>query len=367
MIRAFVILASLLVAGGAYADRVDLERRLELLAGHHARLDRQLVEQGKRIRRLKTQQRGVGRDYQLRTALRSSQALAERLTRLRGQMRRVQDELVKAYDQAIARASDAGQRRELRRRRARLLRPRSARGGKIVTSDEASPYDSPDDLEEKADLLQDSEEKVRRRLRQVERRLVRLERVARLQRHSRAADDSPFVESAPRRTSRTRGVARATTAADGARTTAGPAGDDRPANQSAGGGAAGAAPPPAAPASPDPGASGEFAGAKSNDTDTRSPSSDLSSATGGQAPAPSLAGASTSATPAASGTVSVTVREVLDPGFLGRLQREGKGGDLRARIAALKKAAGKLDGLATGLSGKARCLRKRAKSLRTQK
>lgn len=339
----------------------DDERRFDLLRAHQVRLERQLVEQGKRISRLKAQKPGVGRDYQLNAALRQSQQLADRATGLQGLLREAHEALLKRYDHALAAAADASQRAALAKRRASRTMPKTRSWSRIVTDDAASPDDSPEDLEEKADLLKDSEEKVLRQVRRMRQRLTHLEHRARLQRHATSADNSPFVETAPRRTSRTyaaKSVAPAR-AAEPTAPEAGGGGGSPTAIAGDGASKSNSADPSATPSPAPPAQSSEF-----------------DSATGARddyAPAPALPAGGGSwncsggscADPGV--TVSVTVRDALDPGLLDKLGRVGGSGDLRDRIAALKKAEGDLQRLAGKLSTRATALRKRATQLRKHK
>jgi hypothetical protein len=64
--------------------------------------------------------------------------------------------------------------------------------------------------------------------------------------------------------------------------------------------------------------------------------------------------------------VALTIQDVVDPALLARLERGG-GGNVRARIAALRNASAKLRKLANGLSSKARSLRHKARKLRKTK
>ena len=72
IIRTQFILLSLLATLPQFAQAdglADKERKLARLSAHRLRLEGQLTEQAKRIRRLKAQPPGVGHDFQLRSAL----------------------------------------------------------------------------------------------------------------------------------------------------------------------------------------------------------------------------------------------------------------------------------------------------------
>ncbi|MCC6747427.1 MAG: hypothetical protein IT371_07205 [Deltaproteobacteria bacterium] len=365
------LLALLLFLGSSRAwsepSAGELEQRYQLLSGHRARLEAALTDHGRRIARLKAQTAGLQRDYQLQAALRVSQELAGRLTRIDGELRTVRGQLASALVLAAARTTDAQERDRLRRRREALLaeQQRASQNARIVTGGQVSPHDSAEDLEEKADLLKDSEEKVRKQLRRLQAQLGQLQHKARLERHSRAADDNPFVEDAPRRTARPKIVGAAATgdssgaaapkAPSGQKVTAPPAagattrGEDKGNNSDSVPEAAASPAPPAAP--------GSFSGGAS------------AGGHAGGSGAPSEPARATAA-PSAVGSspqVGVTVRDVLDPATLRELERAGARGDLKARVAALKKASQQLDELARGLAARAETLRQRAKTLRRHK
>jgi hypothetical protein len=329
------------------AEQVSaLEQQWSLLQRHRVRLESLLGEHGKRISRLKAQPAGVGRDYQLQSALRESQAVATRLTQLRAQLRGVGTKLIAAYDAALATARGEAQAR-LRQRRAAVAAEPSGGDSRIVTRERAGRMDSPEELDEKADLLQDSEEKVRRQLKQVEAKLAQLEHRTRLERHSKAVDDSPFVEESPRRTGQAR-------------------------KSSSGGGAAEAAAPSAGRTS----GGGSFSSGPGGKSNTPAPPPAPAAGTGLHDDASSVppAAPAAKAPPAGDGDAArsasetvISIRDVMDPAILKDPKLGVKGEGLKARIAALKRAGERLRRVAGQLAGQAGDLRRRAKTLRTQK
>jgi len=309
-----------------------LEGRATRLEAHRGRLEQLLAAQVRRIGRLKSQTPGVRRDYQLKSALRENQALASKLTGLQEQIRELNAKLVAAYDRTIASTTDPGERARLKQRRDKLAR--SARQApRIVTRESANPLDSAEDLEEKADLLKDSEEKVRRQLRQIQRQIQRLKHRAQLKRHSRAVDDSPFVEDSPRR------LARAKTSS-GSGKTAGTTAMDGDGYE--------VAPQEPTPAPP---AAGFDSSAKTNDAN---------------APAGGGAWAGSPGRSEASGgtDLNLTIRGVMDPGTLRELQQAARSGNVQDRIAALEKARKRLEQMARKLGSQATKLRKQAKAVK---
>jgi hypothetical protein len=328
-LMALLVAALPAMAQAQSATLLQLEQRKALLEAHRGRLETMLGEQGKRIGRLKAQPPGVARDYQLGAALRENQALATRLTAMGEHLRAVSQDLAKAYTQAIAASKDPDERSRLEGRRGKL----AASGGstRIVTKEKARWTDTAEDLDEKADLLQDSEEKVRRQLKQVQAKVAQLEHRAKLQRHSKSMDDNPFVEDSPRRSGQAKKAA----------LEAVPAG---------GGSAHGGATPPAVPA----GKYGECAGAGCG-----TPSAADASVNSG------FSGSRSDALPVGHpGTeVIVSIRDVMDPSLLTDL-RQGKGESAASRLAALKTASQRLRQVAGELSSQAQELRQRAKQLR---
>lgn len=350
------------------------EQQHTRMASLRGRLEARLADQASRIRRLKTQPTGVRRDYQLNSALRTTRALSVRLSKLQRQLNGMTRALVRSYDGAIARATVPARRAEFQRRKARLLvrlQGRAAAGGKvkIAAGERANELDSSDDLLEKADLLEDSAVKVRRQLVRIQRQLVRLKLRARLRRHGRALDSSPFDESSPGRTSRARKPAAAT---DTTKSGGAPAAKKDP-QQSSGGGwtyndrrgddhsynsppgsltgnqpGTGSSPPPAPPKGGTPTPSG--AGKKTTNGGSRD-----GEAGGGSA------GLSSPNAPA------VTLKGIVDPSVLKELKRTGKGGSVQARIKALELATKRLKQVDRDLSTRAGKLRQRAKSLHGKK
>jgi TolA-binding protein len=354
MRRCFTFVLVLMVPGLGLAQPAGLatlSQRSTRLETHRGRLEQLLSAQTLRIGRLKAQRPGVRRDFQLKRTLRDSQALATRLTKLQDQLRDLNGRLVKAYDRAIAAAVDPTERARLLERRAQLTRKAAARA-RIVTQEKASPLDSAEDLEEKADLLKDSEEKVRTQLRTLRAQIARLQHQARLRRHSRAVDDSPFVEDSPRRTVR----AKSSTAAAPKET------DDSAASPADGKSQDTSAPVPAAP--PSPGAYTDSEPDNAKDNSLAGAGTWTSKSAGESAGTPATPTLSPDRAAGGGGSLSVTIRDVMDPSVLQELKRAQKSGTLAERIAALKKAEKRLKEVARKLGTQASQLRKRAKSVR---
>jgi hypothetical protein len=336
------------------AGLATLSQRSTRLEAHRGRLEQLLSAQTLRVGRLKAQRPGVRRDFQLKRALRDSQALATRLTKLQDQLRDLNGRLVKAYDRAIAAAVDPAERARLLERRARLTRKAAARA-RIVTQEKASPLDSAEDLEEKADLLKDSEEKVRKQLRTLRAQIARLQHQARLRRHSRAVDDSPFVEDSPRRTVRAKSSTTATPKEtdDSAASPPAATADGKSQDTSA----------PTAPP-PSPGAYTDSEPSDAKDNSLAGAGTWTSKSAGESAGTPATPTMSPDRAAGSGGSLSVTIRDVMDPSILQELKRAQKSGTLAERIAALKKAEKRLKQVARKLGTQSSQLRKRAKSVR---
>ncbi|MBW2730752.1 MAG: hypothetical protein JRH20_00075 [Deltaproteobacteria bacterium] len=328
-----LLLTALLLPATALADLGDgvarLEKRHGLLSAHRTRLEGQLEEHGKRISRLKAQPRSVTRDLQLKTALRSSQGLANRLTSLQQRLNNQRDKLLALYAQAIRAAPNATSRERWAERHSKLARRHSSEG-RLIARIKTNPLDSPEDLEEKADLLKDSEEKLERRIRALGRHITRLGRRAKLKRHGRAAQDTPFVEQSTRRMG---GQRRAPTRAAGTATTTPPT----------------TVPPPSS-------------------VDDTSESRDYDSAAkfngapeGGRAPDPSAVGVT-----GESEAAPTPMARSLDAATLQALSGKLRGTTAQ-KLAALKLAQKKLAKLARSLSAQAAALERKARSMKKNK
>jgi len=318
----------LALPSAALADSA-LERKGNLLSAHRMRLEARLSGQVQRIRRLKAQLPGMRRDFQLAAALRQNQSLAQKLSQLQRQLRTVHNQLITAYGRAIATSTDHARITELKRKLARLAGNRPAPDS-IVTRVKAGPLDSSEDLEEKADLLDDSREKIRRQLTRIQRRITLLQHQMRLRRHSKAADDSPFDESSTGRGTRPNSTRKSSA--------------DNNAPQGALGGTGSTKQP--GPAPPKTGYSGP--GTPSNRGGTE----------GGFTDDP----ASSSGTTLLPGSM----QDVLDPAVLKELGSSAsiKGGGLKARLEALLRASQKLKQMSSTLSKQSRGLRHKARGIR---
>lgn len=167
------------------------------------------------IEELKGQAPGVTRDLQLQARLAQAEARAVALSRrasalrvLEGAVAATRQRVIRACDQLLAGAPGTAQRLELLRLRAAQVdaltaAPRAAQVLSLAArSGAGTEDDDPQVLRERADLLRDSADKLRRELSRLEERSQELLRRRRLQERAAAVDDDLFAEQAvSRRTS----------------------------------------------------------------------------------------------------------------------------------------------------------------------
>lgn len=349
----------------------EMMRRYELMTTHRLRLETRLSEEGARIARLKQHRNDQG-ETQLKTALQVSQELASKLTQLNEQIRQLSGTLTQTLDRAIKQTSDSDERKRLVGYRQSLEQKNKAHE-RVVLNTKVTANDSQEDLEEKADILSDSEEKIRKQLNRVESQLARLEHQHQLARHGRAAEETLFVEGTAQRLGGARtgailGLKAGTstqgkTASDARTHSAPPSGtaqneaiDSQDPNSAAidnGTGNMSASPQP-----------GSYTGnAASKGSESITGNDVTSSKTPGEGLSPMESPSVDDNSGSASATVSL--RDVLDPTVFRELERSGNvQGSVEERMAALRQASAKLKSLATQLSAKSKQLRERAKQLK---
>lgn len=364
MIKRAILIFMLFVPSAGWAQvrsaLISGQKGLERLENHHNKLELLLSGHSQRIIRLKSQQASVRRDFQLKAALRDSQALASKLTQLRTQIREKTQQQILSYQRIISATTDFSARKALKRQLKLLKQKLAGSRTRILTGGKINPLDSPEDLIEKADLLEDSEEKLQRRIRQVEVKIASLEHRVKLKRHGKALDDNPFNEASPRRT----GQVRRTTL-----TSAAP--QSVPEDP---------APPPAPSSKVDvdtegggkwntPAAENPDGVHTNDDFSAAPPTADIRR----DAPDPSATPGSLDPTPGVpareiSEGVIVSIQDVMDPTLLMELTGPDRANQkLPDRLAALKRARQQLHHVANRLNQQARQLRSQAKSLRLKK
>ncbi len=276
------------------------------------------------IRKTRARAAGPARDYKLRRLLAGARALAKRLSASDKQMKAARAELLAARKQllrTIVRLKKAQQRRA---RRALAQTARKGRGKLTVlriAKTRLHPLDGPREINEKADLLKDSAEKIRKRLKEIDQVISRLGKRQKLRRIARGVDRYAGLfgeDTSRRRVTRIR---------------------------------------PAKPA----GVTGEAPGPgegphNANDLDagyTNNPSSSLSDD-----------GVSRGGT--SSSTYAVVLKELLTPTTLAALRKAGRSADPRVRMAALKKARAELKKAIAKLKKRALRYRTKAQNLKTR-
>ena len=328
------LLLSVCAVAHAEATLDKEEQRWARLNEHRARLEAQLSAVTDRTQRLKSQPSSIGRDQQLQRALREAQQIGESLNALQERIATAGRKLIDKYDRAITEATTDAERAGLARRQQALRRKMEPKDQRIVVTAPIEESESASQLDLKADLLLDSDDKIRNELRRVESRLARLERQSSLLRHSAAADDDLFVETLPQRVGSTIAV------------NPGPRGT------------------PPASTNPTPSAGAPAEPVDSNVAREGAPPGSLAadSPNGNYSIPPPPA-------PDSSGGIgagpTVSLREVVDPMTFESMQTAGKSANLKDQIAALREAKAKLHRLSGQLRERSKQLRREAAKRRS--
>jgi hypothetical protein len=323
----------------ADAGRVQLETQ-------RAALEQDSQALGAQIERLKNTPAGVRRDLQLQEQLAAQKSKSDELERVGSGLRRrlaelgaARKKLIGDCDRALATTLPEAKRLELTRLRTAqatwLALPDRPLGVARATAD---PLDGPRELQDKADLLRDSGDKLRREVTRLAQRIDGVERRRHLRERAGAVDEDLFGESVSNR----RSARVATASRDNLGNMTAPGGSN-----GAAGGSAGAAPPPSSPVAGGAGSGGSGGGP------------------GGGG------GGDTTANPPASspgsGDTATVLRNLVDPATLDELRRSDGGDDLDRQLRALRRAQGELEGLANELDRRAHTLSKRADELKHRK
>jgi hypothetical protein len=388
-----------ITARQAEANRLATERR-KVRQLHDAR--------SREAATLKAQGPGVVKALRIGDVLRSVRELADRLNALGERQRLVTAELrklrlaaVSALDAVLARTAAGPARDRLLAERAQLLAQLGpAQPGRLrVARERIDPLDGPEELTEKANVLRDSEDKIRRQVKLLDGRIRTLAERSRLRDRSRSLDENArfFGEADPRRR-----ILALSSSAGAA--TSGPSGFRAPAES-------GGAPAPSAVGGRNVGGAqgdvttsvprlptltaprvatriavrnglrpGAGAPARTDDgKDFASPPAPGAVAdpnnTAGEAapPAPSYGGTTGggSATPAPTGLPAGSMeqaiyqlRDVLNPQLVNELRRSLRSGDPESRLRALRRARADLLRLAGQLQRDASTMQKRAQELK---
>jgi len=349
MKRFFQLLALLALCGAtpAFAETVGesqarvvrLENEWMQLDASRVRLETESGQLAGDIEHVKAEAAGVRRDFRLRELLAAQKAKADELTRVAADLRARVAPLTEARRALIANcdrsllqpALNEAKRLELARLRTAqatlLAMPMAPLGqlGKVAVD----PLDGPRELKEKADLLRDSGDKLKREVARLTARIDDVERRRHLRERAGAVDEDWFGEATSnRKFARTSTISQNTNAKtqnDGAQT---PAVGGNPAPQQPGGTINGGGGTPPAGFNNDPGTN--------NSGSSRA-------------------------------TDSTVLRNLVDPATLDELRRADGGDDLERQVRALKRAQGELEGLAAEMERRAKSLSTRADELKKQK
>ena len=371
LLHLLVLLAGLASSAGgvARADALgDVRARREAVAqgeaqlgvrrATKARLKREAKELAATVDREKAAAASMARDLRLGQLLAQARQKSDALDaavadreRAAKELDRARRALVAACDAALAQKDLAGgeaQRLELTRLRTAqvtlLVQPATAAAPVRLPEAPvvADPLDGPRELEDKADLLRDSADKLKREAARLVARIDDVERRRHLRERAGAVDEDWFNDAAW-----SRRAARAP-------------GSGLPASRGGNESAAAA-----------PGANGSF-------SDAAGPSAPTAGAGGGAAPPPggatggggsSTGGGSTGGGigSAGRGDSTAVLRNLVDPSTLEELRRADGSDDLERQLRALRRAEGELLGMARDLHRRADSLAARAADLRKKK
>jgi hypothetical protein len=293
---------------------------------------------------------GVRDDLKLQELLAAQKAKSDQLERLASELRGRSSLLAGARRKLLADCDHAlavpslteAKRLELARLRASQAAALAAPAQPIGVARAADdPLDGPRELQDKADLLRDSGDKLRREVQRLALRIDGVERRRHLRERAGAVDEDLFGEAVSNR--RSPRVASTTLSSGGANH--GGSGDATQGSPAPTGGvASGGA------GAPSGGGNGSGAGGSGGSGGGTTP------VTGGG-----------TGIGAANGGDSTVLRNLVDPATLDELRRSDGGDDLDRQIRALRRAQGELSGLANELDRRAHSLSQRADELKHKK
>ncbi len=227
----------------AQGDATTLERTVSRLSAQRAQLAKAYAEELEAIDRLKKQRASWRRDRELRDSLAAANDTATKLGAATGELARANTALaaarrtlVVAVDAELANRPVAARATELVKLRAQLVPQVAGRKlHRIVLPDlEVDPLADPEELEQQAAALRDSEAELSRQVVGLEKQAKELDEVAKLRKaHDRASDLAKRDDDQPQRTAQTGGARGGVFGGGGAETS-----NDQgsPAPESAGGG-----------------------------------------------------------------------------------------------------------------------------------
>jgi hypothetical protein len=364
----FALLIAVPAAADTLGDVAAAQREVGQLDGARLQVDarRTGLESesqalAREIERVKAEPEGVRRSLRLQELLAGAKAKADELEVVAGLLRQragaldvARRRLIAACDRALAPKAGLPEARRLelarlRTTQATLLAAPAAPLGPVGTA-APGPLDGPRELSEKADLLRDSEDKLRREVDRLAVRIDDVERRRHLRERAGALDEDWFGETTSNRkfariTSSTTAAAPSESGAAGGASRAAPtAGFNTPTT----GAPVGLTPSPAAPGTtaPPPATSNDVGrgGAQTPTTGV------LDDSTGGSAR-----------------EVATVLRNLVDPSTLDELRRADGADDLDRQLRALRRAQGELEGMANELRRRARSLAVRADEIKRKK
>jgi hypothetical protein len=333
---------------------VALEAARAQVDGHRVALEAQSQEAAAQIEKLKKEPAGIRRDGKLQELLAAQKATSDELERVAGDLRGRTSLLAGARKKLIADCDRAlgGQLPEVQR--VELARLRTAQATMLAMPDRplgvarasTHPLDGPRELQDKADLLRDSGDKLRREVALLSVRIDSVERRRHLRERAGAVDEDLFGEAISNR--RSPRLPSSTSTSDQHGGSATPSTPTVGSGGATGGsGGTGGTPGGAGPPANNPGPSNGFGG-------------------GSNSPPPPAAALPTFSSGATSDTATV-LRDLVDPATLDELRRSDGGDDLDRQVRALRRAQSELTGLANELDRRARSLSTRADELKHKK
>ncbi|MEO6954040.1 MAG: hypothetical protein ABI321_19715 [Polyangia bacterium] len=317
------------------------EAAVQPLRAKKAQLENEAAQLAASIDADKRKPDGVRRDRELQAHLAESKTKTDEIESAQAQLRwrepgltALRRRVIRSIDQVLdGKAVTEASRLELERLRtaqvALLVSPSLPLVIARDTKGLVDPLDGPRELGEKADLLRDSGDKLRREVKRLSARIDGVDRRRRLRERAGALDEDMFSESASNR--------RIARAGDGSGATTGTVTTVMSTSSGTKGSADSTGGSPVASPTSGVGAQGGFTGAPT----TNSPSS--------------------------ARTDTTVLRNLVDPATLDELRQSDGIDDADRQTKALKKAQAELESLAAELDRRATALDGRAKDLKQQK
>lgn len=208
--------ATVQVTARAQAEATTVERTVSRLAAQRGQLAQAYAEELEAIDRLKKQRASWRRDRELRDSLAAANDTATRLGAATGELARAnialaasRRTLVVAVDAELATRPTTARTTELTKLRAQLVPQVADRKlHRIVLPDlEVDPLADPEELEQQAAALRDSEAELSRQVVGLEKQAKELDEVAKLRKaHDRASDLAKRDDDQPQRTAQSGGT-----------------------------------------------------------------------------------------------------------------------------------------------------------------